>query len=231
MARITKNQKKNIKKYNFKISYELEEAIKIIKDITYTKFNSSIDIAIKLGINTKKTDQVVKNNIVLPHGVGKKKKILTLCTKEKEGEAKDAGSDYVGLTEYIEKIKNGWLDFDIIIAMPSVMLELGKLGKILGPKGLMPNSKNGNITTKLEDSIKKIKKGKIFFKTDKYGIIHSSVGRISFSDKEIKKNIIELINLIIKIRPASLKGIYLKNITLSSTMSKSITIDKKNIIV
>jgi len=231
MARITKNQKKNIKKYNFKISYELEEAIKIIKDITYTKFNSSIDIAIKLGINTKKTDQVVKNNIILPHGVGKKKKILTLCTKEKEDEARDAGSDYVGLTKYIEKIKNGWLDFDVIIAMPSVMSELEKLGKILGPKGLMPNSKNGNITTKLEDSIKKIQKGKIFFKTDKYGIIHSSVGRISFSDKEIKKNIIELINLIIKIRPASLKGIYLKNITLSSTMSKSITIDKKNIIV
>ncbi|MCS6832555.1 MAG: 50S ribosomal protein L1, partial [Flammeovirgaceae bacterium] len=199
------------------------------KEITYTKFNASVDMDIRLGIDPKKSDQLVRGVVTLPHGVGKEVRVLVLCTPDKEKEAKEAGADHVGLDDYIAKIEGGWTDVDVIITMPTVMAKVGKLGRILGPRGLMPNPKTGTVTLEVGKAVKEVKAGKIDFKTDKTGIIHTSIGKISFTPEQIKENAVELIQTIAKLKPAAAKGTYFKSITLSSTMSPGIAIDKSSI--
>ena len=225
MSRLTKNKKIILEKYDSQKLYTLEEASKIIKDISFTKFDASVDLDIRLGVDPKKPDQMIRGAISLPHGTGKTLKVLALCTPDKEEEAKKAGADYVGLDDFVKKIEGGWTDMDVIITVPTLMPKLGKLGKVLGPRGLMPNPKSGTVTNDIGKAIKDVKAGKIDFKVDKFGIIHASIGKVSFDSKKINENAQELLNFIVKLRPSSAKGIYVKSVSLSSTMSGSIKIE------
>ncbi len=229
MKRPTKKQKDLFSKYDFAKSYLLSEAIDIVKDITKTKFDSSFDVALRLGVDPRKSDQMIRGTVSLPHGTGKKVRVLALCTPEKEAEAKSAGAEHVGLEDYIKKIEKGWTDIDVIVTMPSVMAKVGKLGKILGPRGLMPNPKTGTVTPEIGKAIEAVKSGRIDFKVDKYAIIHASVGKTSFSSDKIKDNLLELLTIVQKLKPSSAKGTYLKSVSISSTMSKGVFIDKSSI--
>ena len=227
MGKLTKNRKISIEKVDSEKFYSLDEASSLVKEITTTKFDSSVDLAIRLGVDPKKANEMVRGVVSLPHGTGKTLKLLALVTPDKEDEAKKAGADLVGLDEYIEKIKKGWVDVDVIVTMPSVMGKLGPLGKVLGPRGLMPNPKTGTVTMDIAKAVTEIKGGKIDFKVDKTGIIHASVGKVSFTSDKIKDNANELINTIIKLKPSGAKGVYIKSISMSSTMSPGIAIESK----
>ena len=229
MGKLTKNQKIVKEKYDPAKQYSIEEASALVKEITFTKFNASVDIDIRLGVDPRKADQMVRGTVALPHGTGKEVKVLVLCSPDKEQEAKDAGADYVGLDEYVEKIQQGWTDIDVVITMPTVMAKVGKLGRILGPRGLMPNPKSGTVTLEVGNAVKEVKAGKIDFKVDKTGIIHTSIGKVSFNAEQIAANALELINMLTKLKPSSAKGTYFKSIALSSTMSPSIDIDKNSV--
>ena len=229
MGKLTKNQKKAQELLEVGKEYSLEEAAKLVKEITFTKFDSSVDIDIRLGVDPKKADQMVRGVVSLPHGVGKDVRVLVLCTPDKEQEAKDAGADHVGLEDYVKKIEGGWTEIDVIITMPTVMAQVGKLGRVLGPRGLMPNPKSGTVTMDIGQAVKEVKAGKIDFKVDKFGIIHTNVGKVSFDSDKIKENALEMIQTVSKLKPASAKGTYFKSITLSSTMSSGIAIDKSSI--
>ena len=225
MARLTKKQKEARAKVDKNKIYSLEEASTLLKEITYTKFDASVDIAVRLGVDPRKANQMVRGVVSLPHGTGKDMKVLALVTPDKEQEAKDAGADYVGLDEYLEKIKNGWTDVDVIVTMPAIMGKLGPLGRVLGPRGLMPNPKTGTVTMDVAKAVSEVKAGKIDFKVEKTGIIHASIGKVSFDADKIYENSLELIQNIIKLKPNSSKGTYLKSISMSSTMSPGINID------
>jgi large subunit ribosomal protein L1 len=226
---ITKKRKEANAKVDQNKTYSLREASFLIKNINTTKFDSSVDLHIRLGVDPKKADQAVRGTVSLPHGTGKTKKVLVLCTPDKEQAAKDAGADFVGLDEYISKIEGGWTDVDVIIATPSVMPKIGRLGKVLGPRNLMPNPKTGTVTNDVVAAINDVKGGKIAFKVDKVGIVHASIGRVSFSPDKIEANSQELINAIIKLKPSTSKGIYLKGLSMASTMSPGIVIDAKSV--
>ena len=229
MVRISKNRKLALEKIEADKQYRLTEAAQLVKDITTTKFDASVDIDIRLGIDPKKSNQMVRGVVTLPHGTGKEIRVLALCTPDKEEEAKQAGADYVGLDDYVDKIQKGWTDVDVIITMPSVMPKIGKLGKVLGPRGLMPNPKSGTVTQDVGKAVKEVKQGKIDFKVDRYGIVHTSIGKISFESNKIAENAKEFIQTIQKLKPASAKGTYIRSIYLSSTMSPGIKIDAKAI--
>ena len=227
MSKLTKNRKSVMEKIDSSKLYTVDEACSLLKDITTTKFDASIDLAVRLGVDPKKADEMVRGVVSLPHGTGKDMKVLALVTPDKEDEAKKAGADYVGLNEYLEKIKKGWTDVDVIITMPTVMGKLVPLGRVLGPRGLMPNPKTGTVTMEIGKAVSDVKSGKIDFKVDKSGIIHASIGKISFSPDKIAGNANELIQTIIKLKPSKSKGTYLKSIYISSTMSPSLAIDPK----
>jgi len=229
VARLTKNQKAALSKIEANKLYSLQEAASLVKDITTTKFDSSVDIDVRLGVDPRKANQMVRGIATLPHGTGKTVRVLVLCTPDKEEEAKAAGADYVGLDEYITKIEGGWTDVDIIITMPSVMAKVGKLGRILGPRNLMPNPKSGTVTPEVGKAVTEVKAGKIDFKVDKTGIVHASIGKVSFSPEKIFDNAMEIIQIISKLKPSSAKGTYFKSIHLSSTMSKGIEIETKSV--
>lgn len=229
MANLTKKHKEALAKFEKEKQYSLTEAVELVKKITYTKFDASVDVNVRLGVDPRKANQMVRGSVTLPHGTGKTVRVLVLCTPDKEDEAKAAGADHVGLDDYIQKIKDGWTDVDVIITMPSVMPKVGGLGRILGPRGLMPNPKTGTVTMEVGAAVTAAKAGKIDFKVDKYGIIHSSVAKVSFSDEKIVENAKELINNIIKLKPTSAKGTYVKSIYLSSTMSPGVLVDVKSI--
>ena len=229
MAKLTKNQKSVAEKLDPNKAYALNEASSLVKEITTTKFDASVDLDIRLGVDPRKADQMVRGVVSLPHGTGKDVKVLALVTPDKEQEAKDAGADYVGLDEYIKKIEGGWTDIDIIVTMPTVMAKVGRLGKVLGPRGLMPNPKSGTVTLDVGKAVQEVKSGKIDFKVDKFGIIHASIGKASFSKEKIAENANELIQTLAKLKPASSKGTYFMSMTMSSTMSKGISIDKNSI--
>jgi large subunit ribosomal protein L1 len=229
MAKISKNRKAVLAKYSPEKEYSLEDASKLLKEISFTKFDSSVDIDIRLGVDPKKSDQMVRGVVALPHGIGKLVRVLVLCTPDKVQEAKDAGAEHVGLDEFIQKIEGGWTDVDVIICTPTVMAKVGKLGKILGPRGLMPNPKSGTVTLEVGKAVKEVKAGKIDFKIDKQGIIHCSVGKASFSPDKIRDNAAEMINVVAKLKPASAKGTYFQSITLSTTMSPGISIDRNSV--
>lgn len=207
--------------------YKLSEASQLVKDVTSTKFDASIDIDVRLGVDPRKANQMVRGVVTLPHGTGKEIRVLVLCPPDKEAEAKEAGADYVGLDDYIDKIQNGWTDMDVIITMPSVMAKIGKLGKVLGPRGLMPNPKSGTVTMDIGKAVKEVKSGKIDFKVDKFGIVHTSIGKVSFTSDKITDNAREFIHTLIKLKPTATKGTYLKSIYISSTMSPGIKVDAK----
>lgn len=230
MAKISKNRKSVIDKVDKGKKYDINEAVKLVKEITFTKFDASVDIDVRLGVDPRKANQMVRGITTLPHGTGKEVKVLALCTPDKVQEALDAGADYAGLDEYIEKIQKGWTDIDIIITMPQVMAQIGKLGRILGPRGLMPNPKSGTVTMEIGKAVEDVKKGKIDFKVDKYGIIHASVGKASFEDQKLVENINELVQTIIKLKPAAAKGVYMKSVYVSSTMSPGIEVDTKSFV-
>ena len=229
MAKISKNRKAVMAKYNPEKEYSLDEAAKILKDITFTKFDASVDVDIRLGVDPKKSDQMVRGVVSLPHGLGKVVRVLVLCTPDKQQEAKDAGADHVGLDDYISKIEGGWTDIDVIVCTPTVMAKVGRLGKVLGPRGLMPNPKSGTVTLEVGKAVKDVKAGKVDFKIDKQSIIHASVGKASFTADKIRDNISELINTVAKLKPASAKGDYFRSITISTTMSPGVAIDKSSI--
>ena len=229
MAKLTKKHKEALSKFEKNKEYSLAEAVKLVKDISYTKFDASVDLSVRLGVDPRKANQMVRGSVTLPHGTGKELKVLVLCTPDKEEEAKAAGADYVGLDEYIDKIKGGWTDVDVVITMPSVMPKVGQLGRILGPRGLMPNPKTGTVTMDVGQAVNAAKAGKIDFKVDKYGIIHSSVGKVSFDETKLEENIGELMHTILKLKPSSSKGTYVKSVSLSSTMSPGIALDIKSI--
>lgn len=229
MAQITKNRKKVEGLVDKKKFYTLGEASKLVKDITYTKFDSSVDLCIRLGVDPRKANQMVRGIVTLPHGTGKVKKVLVLCSPDKEEEAKAAGADFVGLDEYIEKIKGGWTDVDVIITTPTAMGKVGALGKILGPRGLMPNPKTGTVTMEVGKAVAEVKAGKIDFKVDKTGIIHASIGKVSFESDKIAENANELLQTVLKLKPSAAKGAYIKSIFISSTMSPGIQIEPKSI--
>jgi len=229
MAKLTKNQKLALAKYDKDATYALADAARIVKDITTSKFDASVDIDVRLGVDPRKANQMVRGIVTLPHGTGKTVSVLVLCTPEKEEEAKAAGADYVGLDEYIQKIKEGWTDVDVIITMPSIMPKVGALGRILGPRGLMPNPKTGTVTMEVGKAVQEVKAGKIDFKVDKFGIIHAGIGRVSFDQEKIIENAKELLATIGKLKPSSAKGTYVKSIFMSSTMSPGIRIDEKSI--
>ena len=226
---ISKKTKAILEKYDLQKSYALNEAAEVLKDITSTKFDSSVDLDIRLGVDPRKADQMVRGVVALPHGTGKDVNVLVLCTPEKEQEAKDAGANHVGLDDYIKKIEGGWTDIDVIITMPPVMAKVGKLGRVLGPRGLMPNPKSGTVTMDIGKAVKEVKMGKIDFKVDKFGIIHASIGKASFSKEKIIDNAKEMLNTVSKLKPASAKGTYFRSIHISSTMSPGITIDQSSI--
>ena len=227
MGKLTKNQKLVNAKIEAGKSYTLKEAAALVKEITFTKFDASVDIDVRLGVDPRKANQMVRGVVSLPNGTGKQTRVLALCTSDKEAEAKAAGADYVGLDEYIDKIKGGWTDVDVIITMPSVMGKIGALGRVLGPRGLMPNPKSGTVTNEIGQAVKDVKQGKIDFKVDKFGIVHTSIGKVSFTAEQIAENAKEFISTLLKLKPASLKGTYVKSIYLSSTMSPGIKIDLK----
>ena len=227
MARLTKKQKEAVAKIDKSKFYSLSEASALVKEISNTKFDASVDIAVRLGVDPKKANQMVRGVVSLPHGTGKDVKVLAIVTPDKEQEAKDAGADFVGLNEYLEKIKGGWTDVDVIITMPSVMGKLGPLGRVLGPRGLMPNPKTGTVTMDIANAVSEVKAGKIDFKVDKSGIIHAAIGKVSFSADKIEGNAKELLSTLIKLKPTAAKGTYVKSIFMSSTMSPSIAVDSK----
>jgi len=229
MSKLTKNQKLVYAKVDPDKQYKLAEACKLVKEISYTKFDASVDIAVRLGVDPRKANQMVRGVVTLPHGTGKTVRVLVLCTPDKEAEATASGADYVGLDDYIEKIKNGWTDVDVIICTPSVMAKIGAIGRILGPRGLMPNPKTGTVTTEVGKAVTEVKAGKIDFKVDKQGIVHASIGKVSFEPEKLAENAIEFFNTVIKLKPQALKGTYVKSIYLSSTMSPGINIDSKTI--
>ena len=226
---ITKKRKIANAKVDANKAYTLKEASNLVKEVNTTKFDSSVDLHIRLGVDPKKADQAIRGTVSLPHGTGKTKRVLVLCTPDKEAEAKNSGADHVGLDEFIAKIEGGWTDIDVIVATPSVMPKIGKLGKVLGPRNLMPNPKTGTVTNDVAGAITDLKGGKIAFKVDKVGIIHASIGRVSFSPDKIAENSQELINAIIKLKPSSAKGTYLKGVSMASTMSPGIMIDTKSV--
>jgi len=227
MTKHTKNRKLALEKIEEGKLYRLIEAAGLVKEISTTKFDASLDLDIRLGIDPRKSNQMVRGVVTLPNGTGKETRVLVLCTPDKEEEAKNAGADFVGLDEYVEKIKGGWTDMDVIITMPQVMGKVGPLGRVLGPRGLMPNPKSGTVTTDIGKAVSEVKKGKIDFKVDKYGILHTSIGKVSFEPQKIVENAREFINTVVKLKPASAKGTYIKSIYLSSTMSPGIKIDTK----
>jgi len=229
MGKLTKNRKLALEKLDKDKQYTLREAAKLVKEISNSKFDASLDLDIRLGVDPRKANQMVRGVITLPHGTGKEKTVLALCTPDKEEEAKAAGADYVGLDDYIEKIEGGWTDVDVIITMPPVMAKLGKLGRVLGPRGLMPNPKSGTVTMEIGKAVEEVKKGKIDFKVDKYGIIHTSVGKVSFEEPQIVENVKEFVQNVIKLKPAAAKGTYIRSLYLSSTMSPGIRLDPKAI--
>jgi len=229
MAKLTKNRKAVLSKINLEKQYPLEEGAKLLKDITFVKFDASVDLDIKLGVDPKKSDQMVRGVVALPHGIGKDVRVLVLCTPDKVQDAKDAGADHVGLDDYITKIEGGWTDIDVIVCTPTVMAKVGKLGKVLGPRGLMPNPKSGTVTLEVGKAVKEVKAGKIDFKIDKQGIIHCSVGKASFSADKIRDNAAEMLAVVAKLKPASAKGAYFRSVTLSTTMSPGIDIDLNSI--
>ncbi len=229
MAKLTKQKKEALAKFDKSKIYSLNEAVDIVKQITYTKFDASVDLNVRLGVDPRKANQMVRGSVTLPHGTGKTARVLVLCTPEKEQEAKDAGADYVGLDDYIQKIKDGWTDIDVVITTPNVMPKVGALGRILGPRGLMPNPKTGTVTMDVAKAIQEVKAGKIDFKVDKFGIVHAGVAKVSFSNDKIFDNAKELIVTINKLKPAAAKGTYVKSIFLSSTMSPGIQIDPKSV--
>jgi large subunit ribosomal protein L1 len=225
MGKLTKNRKAVLAKYDQEKIYTLTEASNVVKEITFAKFDSSVDVDIRLGVDPKKSDQMVRGVVSLPHGLGKVVRVLVLCSPDKQQEAIDAGAEHVGLDDYIKKIEAGWTDIDVIITMPTVMAKVGKLGKVLGPRGLMPNPKSGTVTLEVGKAVKDVKAGKVDFKIDKQGIIHASVGKASFSAEKIRDNAAELINTVTKLKPSSSKGTYLQSISLSTTMSPGIKVD------
>ena len=227
MSKLTKNQKIVYAKVDPDKQYKLAEACKLVKEISFTKFDSSVDIAVRLGVDPRKANQMVRGVVTLPHGTGKTVRVLVLCTPDKEAEATAAGAEFVGLDEYIEKIKNGWTDIDVIICTPSVMAKIGAIGRILGPRGLMPNPKTGTVTMEVGKAVTEVKAGKIDFKVDKQGIVHSSIGKVSFSHEQLTENALEFLNTVIKQKPQALKGTYVKSVFLSSTMSPGINVDSK----
>jgi large subunit ribosomal protein L1 len=229
MAKLTKNRKLALQKIEANKAYKLDEAATVVKDISKTKFDASVDLDVRLGVDPRKANQMVRGVVTLPHGTGKTVRVLVLCTPDKEAEAKEAGADYVGLDDYIEKIKGGWTDVDVIITMPSVMAKMGALGRVLGPRGLMPNPKSGTVTLDVGKAVKEVKMGKIDFKVDKFGIIHSSIGKVSFSPDQLVENAKEFINMIHKLKPSAAKGTYIKSVYLSSTMSPGLKIDTKSV--
>jgi len=229
MTKLTKNKKLGLEKIEEDRLYTLSEASKLVKDITFTKFDASVDLDVRLGIDPRKSNQMVRGVVSLPHGTGKETKVLVLCTPDKEAEAKEAGADYVGLDEYVEKIKGGWTDIDVVITMPSVMGKIGPLGRILGPRGLMPNPKSGTVTMDIGKAVSEVKQGKIDFKVDKYGIIHTPVGKVSFEPQKLVENVKEFISTVNKLKPAAAKGTYIRSIFLSSTMSPGIKVDPKGL--
>ncbi|MFA6677724.1 MAG: 50S ribosomal protein L1 [Bacteroidales bacterium] len=228
MSKLTKNRKVAVEKVDPKKDYKLKEACEIVKEMTYTKFDASVDLAVRLGVDPRKANQMVRGVVTLPHGTGKVTRVLVLCTPDKEDEAKEAGADFVGLDEYIDKIKGGWTDVDVVICTPSVMGKVGPIGRILGPRGLMPNPKTGTVTMEVGKAVTEVKGGKIDFRVDKSGIIHSSIGKASFEAQALAENALEFLNTIVKLKPQTLKGSYIKSISLSSTMSPGVSIDTKS---
>ena len=229
MSKLTKNQKIVADKIEAGKAYTLDEAVNVLKEITFTKFDASVDIDMRLGVDPRKANQMVRGVVSLPNGTGKQVRVLCLCTSDQEAAATEAGADYVGLDDYIEKIKGGWRDVDVIITMPSCMGKIGALGRVLGPRGLMPNPKSGTVTQDVAKAVREVKQGKIDFKVDKSGIVHAAIGKISFTPEKIRENAMEFINTIIKLKPATAKGTYIKSIYLSTTMSKGVKIDPKSI--
>lgn len=229
MSKLTKNQKLALSKIEPGKEYTLTEASALVKEITTTKFDASVDVDIRLGVDPRKANQMVRGVVSLPHGTGKETRVLVLCTADKEAEATEAGADYVGLDEYIDKIKGGWTDVDVIITMPSVMGKIGALGRVLGPRGLMPNPKSGTVTNEIGNAVREVKQGKIDFKVDKAGIVHTSIGKVSFTADKIADNAREFINTIVKLKPSAAKGTYIKSIYLSSAMSPGIKVDPRSL--
>ena len=227
MSKLTKNQKAVLAKYDKSKVYSLQEACALLKEITYTKFDASVEITTNLGVDPRKANQMIRGVVTLPHGTGKVVRVLVLCTPDKENEAKEAGADYVGLDEYITKIKEGWTDVDVIICTPSVMAKVGQIGRILGPRGLMPNPKTGTVTMEVGNAVKEVKAGKIDFKVDKTGIIHAAIGKVSFTPEQIAENAKTFVSAVLKLKPQSLKGTYFKGATLCTTMSPAVKLDPK----
>jgi large subunit ribosomal protein L1 len=230
MGRITKNKKASLEKLEKGKAYTLDEAVELVKEITFTKFDASVDIDVRLGVDPRKANQMVRGVVSLPHGTGKEVRVLALVTPDKIQECLDAGADFAGLDDYIEKIKGGWTDVDVIITMPPVMGKVGALGRILGPRGLMPNPKSGTVTMEVAKAIGEVKQGKIDFKVDKFGIVHTSIGKVSFTPDKIKDNAMEFVNTIVKLKPTAAKGTYIKSIYLSSTMSPGIQVEPKSVV-
>jgi large subunit ribosomal protein L1 len=229
MSKVSKKRKEVLAKLDRTKMHSLDEAAKLVKEITTTKFDASVDVDVRLGVDPRKPNQMIRGVVTMPHGTGKTVRVLVLCTPDKEEEAKNAGADYVGLDEYVEKIKGGWTDVDVVITMPSVMAKVGALGKILGPRGLMPNPKTGTVTMEVGKAVQEVKSGKIDFKVDKFGIVHSAVAKVSFEADKIADNAREFLQMIIKLKPSSAKGTYVKSVYMSSTMSPGIAIDPKSI--
>ena len=227
MSKLTKNQKIALEKYDSAKLYNMSEACRLVKELTYTKFDASVEIAVSLGVDPRKANQMVRGVVTLPNGTGKETSVLVLCTPDKENEAKEAGADYVGLDEYIDKIKGGWTDVDVIICTPSVMAKVGAIGRILGPRGLMPNPKTGTVTMDVASAVREVKAGKIDFKVDKTGIVHAAIGKVSFTAEQIFQNALEFLNVIVKLKPQALKGTYIKSILSCSTMRPGVKVDVK----
>ena len=229
MARVPKKRKAANTKVDKEKLYTLKEGLTLVKAVNTTKFDASVDVHVRLGVDPRKPDQALRGTVSLPHGTGKSKRVLVFCTPDKEEEAKAAGADHVGLAEYVAKVQGGWTDIDVVIAMPTVMSKVGRLGRILGPRGLMPNPKTGTVTMNIANAVKEVKKGKISFRVDKYGIIHAAVGRVSFTPEKLVDNAMELLSTLLKMKPAAAKGTYMKSVTVASTMSPGIKIDPKSI--
>lgn len=229
MAKLTKKRKAVEGKVDADKLYSLTEAMSLVKDVNTTKFNASVDVHVRLGVDPRKADQALRGTVSLPHGTGKTKRVLVFCLPDKEAEAKAAGADHVGLDDYIQKVSDGWMDVDVIIATPNVMAQLGKVARILGPRGLMPNPKTGTVTNDIASAVSEVKKGKIAFRVDKFGIVHASIGRVSFEPQQLVENAHELVSTLQKMKPASAKGVYMKTISVASTMSPGIAVDPKSI--
>jgi large subunit ribosomal protein L1 len=230
MAKITKKRKEVLEKIELDKKYKLDEAMSLVKEVNQTKFNSSVDLHIRLGVDPRKADQAIRGTVELPHGTGKTKRVLVFCTPDKEAEAKEAGADYVGLNDLVEKIQGGWMDFDVVVAAPNTMAQVGRLGRVLGPRGLMPNPKSGTVTPDIGAAVKAVKGGKIAFRVDKYGIIHSPVGRVAFTADKLKENANALLKKVISMKPVTAKGTYVKSVTVASTMSPGVKVDEKSIV-